>query len=629
MRSCIRGRAVVGNVATWEGLVTMPSRFDRGFRFPLQKYDDSRALFSNFKYIQEYLNYIRKKDIHSDQLVVAAVDTANPHMAHIQCDGTADDAAITAAIAALDANDVSIVLLDGNYSFTDAVDGGSKNIAVRGTAWPHITVVDDGFTSTGDSSYEGLEFSGGASGGVIIANRSEAGLFIVSGCKFDGITAKACVSPNDGSSADAENFFAVYGNVFADVTVAGGGGASPRGVIWMDAASSQTFNGSVFGNRFEDCAGGDLFQSNSSKRVMIYGNVIQSCTVDTNEATYFHNWIDGVFTAGEHSLALGDLSDVGVGTPTSGNIILADGDSWESTPGTEYVADIVGGMVTGNTETGITVTYDDTDNTLDFAVTTLALGDLTDVGVGTPTAGNLLEADGDSWESVTPGSMDAADFGSGAGTDNYVLTADGIGGAAWEVLPAGGAHDLDSHTDVTLTTPADNNLLAYDSGTTQWIDQTLAEAGHDTHDHSTALGTAILDDLSDVTEWTTWSPSLTNLTVGNGTTTARYAKIGKTVHFMWWFALGSTSAVGTSPTISLPVTLSSAWPTFAHIGTAYIQAAGTQYIGFVGLTSTTVMRPLSVATAGASGTIATLSATAPGTFTTSDDIILVGTYEAA
>jgi hypothetical protein len=34
----------------------------------------------------------------------------------------------------------------------------------------------------------------------------------------------------------------------------------------------------------------------------------------------------------------------------------------------EATADLVGWMVTGNTETGITVTYQDADNTLDFAV---------------------------------------------------------------------------------------------------------------------------------------------------------------------------------------------------------------------------------------------------------------------
>jgi hypothetical protein len=46
-------------------------------------------------------------------------------------------------------------------------------------------------------------------------------------------------------------------------------------------------------------------------------------------------------------------------TVTSGNVTLKS----------ESVQDIVGAMVTANTETGITVTYEDSDGTLDFAVT--------------------------------------------------------------------------------------------------------------------------------------------------------------------------------------------------------------------------------------------------------------------
>ena len=37
----------------------------------------------------------------------------------------------------------------------------------------------------------------------------------------------------------------------------------------------------------------------------------------------------------------------------------------------ETISDTVGAMVTSNTESGITVTYDDSDNTLDFTVGTL------------------------------------------------------------------------------------------------------------------------------------------------------------------------------------------------------------------------------------------------------------------
>ena len=52
----------------------------------------------------------------------------------------------------------------------------------------------------------------------------------------------------------------------------------------------------------------------------------------------------------------------------------------------ESISDIVGGMVSGNTESGISVTYDDADNTLDFDVADFSItltGDVT--GSGTVT----------------------------------------------------------------------------------------------------------------------------------------------------------------------------------------------------------------------------------------------------
>lgn len=54
------------------------------------------------------------------------------------------------------------------------------------------------------------------------------------------------------------------------------------------------------------------------------------------------------------------------------NTLLSDATLSES-PNTEDVQDIVGGMVSGNTESGITVTYQDADGTLDFVVDSSAL----------------------------------------------------------------------------------------------------------------------------------------------------------------------------------------------------------------------------------------------------------------
>ncbi len=53
--------------------------------------------------------------------------------------------------------------------------------------------------------------------------------------------------------------------------------------------------------------------------------------------------------------------------------------------------------------------------------------------------------------------------------------------------------------------------------------------------------------------WQDWSPSYANLTIGNGTVTARYTQIGTTIHARFHFVLGSTSAVATNPVVGLPV----------------------------------------------------------------------------
>lgn len=50
-----------------------------------------------------------------------------------------------------------------------------------------------------------------------------------------------------------------------------------------------------------------------------------------------------------------------------------------------------------------------------------------------------------------------------------------------------------------------------------------------------------------------WSPTVANLTIGNGTLTTEYMQVGKLVFCKVQFVLGSTSAVGTAPQISLPV----------------------------------------------------------------------------
>ena len=80
--------------------------------------------------------------------------------------------------------------------------------------------------------------------------------------------------------------------------------------------------------------------------------------------------------------------DTRLGTKTTDNLTEGSNNLYMTT---ERVQDIVGGMVTGNTETGITVTYDDSDGTLDFVVGTLNQ-DTTGNAATATTAGTVTTA---------------------------------------------------------------------------------------------------------------------------------------------------------------------------------------------------------------------------------------------
>ena len=114
------------------------------------------------------------------------------------------------------------------------------------------------------------------------------------------------------------------------------------------------------------------------------------------------------------SVALNDLTDVTTGTISDGDVLKYSGTNgrWEaqtdvsggSTLTTEQVQDIVGAMVTGNTETGISVTYEDATGTLDFTINGINVNDLGDVASSlNPSANDVLQYDGSEWIAGTAG----------------------------------------------------------------------------------------------------------------------------------------------------------------------------------------------------------------------------------
>jgi hypothetical protein len=125
--------------------------------------------------------------------------------------------------------------------------------------------------------------------------------------------------------------------------------------------------------------------------------------------------------------------------------------------------------------------------------------------------------------------------------------------------------------------------------------------------------------------WTSYTPTLTNLTLGNGNLDARYRQIGKMVDVYFRFALGSTSAVGTSPSFTLPVNGVSN----SLIFNAYFQDFGTNtFIGNLNYNGTS-MTIFCANVAGTHPSFASVTATVPFTWTTNDFIHAIFSYEVA
>lgn len=133
-----------------------------------------------------------------------------------------------------------------------------------------------------------------------------------------------------------------------------------------------------------------------------------------------------------------------------------------------------------------------------------------------------------------------------------------------------------------------------------------------------------VDDISD--PWVTYTPTYTNFTLGNGAVTARYKQNGKTVHASVYILLGSTSAVGTSPRISLPFTAASANLIIPNI--IYTDAGSAFYFG-TGRVISSAVELYTLNVASTYPTLPAVTATVPFTWVTNDEIRFSVTYEAA
>ncbi len=135
--------------------------------------------------------------------------------------------------------------------------------------------------------------------------------------------------------------------------------------------------------------------------------------------------------------------------------------------------------------------------------------------------------------------------------------------------------------------------------------------------------------------WQDYTPTYTNITVGNGTVVARYIQIGTLVQVQYSLVFGSTTSVdGTGVLLSLPVTSAGTSDGYISqttpIGVATLRDDGGQkWSGLVYWQSTTAARITAQFITTTRPRQSDMSATVPHTWTTSDSITCTFQYEAA
>lgn len=155
---------------------------------------------------------------------------------------------------------------------------------------------------------------------------------------------------------------------------------------------------------------------------------------------------------------------------------------------------------------------------------------------------------------------------SGGSIDNATVTVDSIAG----------------HTTSTIVTVAGVQLS----------NGTIATSGSVTT-ASIAAGAVVPNSLvaSSGTGWSwqTWTPSLSNASLGNGTIDARYIQIGKLIYCRFRFTLGTSSSITGDMSITLPVTAVSAYTSSSQhaAGNIYMTPAGSAFYGIIQVSDTT------------------------------------------
>lgn len=199
---------------------------------------------------------------------------------------------------------------------------------------------------------------------------------------------------------------------------------------------------------------------------------------------------------------------------------------------------------------------------------------------------------------------------SGGSIDNSTITVDSIAG----------------HTSGTVVTVAGLQISAGVLNTANAVTATSVADG-------AIQPKALVAGTGSGWAWSSWSPTWTNLTVGNGTVDCKYTQVGKTVIARVSLIFGNTTAITGSVSMTVPVTAIT-YPGNASvvfpIGVInYLDSGTAQFVGTIQFSSTTTVLLQVMGAASTYVGPAVLSSSVPMTWTTNDGIFATIIYEAA
>ena len=152
---------------------------------------------------------------------------------------------------------------------------------------------------------------------------------------------------------------------------------------------------------------------------------------------------------------------------------------------------------------------------------------------------------------------------------------------------------------------------------TSWTGAALTES--DINTYLTHTGSA----------WDSYTPTLTNITLGNGTLAGDYWRAGRGIFFKVKLTFGSTTSVSGAMTIGLPVAYADGTDAEVFAALLYDASANARYPAKSQAISTTTVAVNAINSAATYLTESSTSSTIPFTWTTSDILIVAGFYESA